>query len=104
MDQFINIVAVLYIIYVLGGWVLRWYSHKAAIADLKSQLDEKIRVIRIETHDELLFAYDAENSNFLGQGQDEDEIKQRLKTRFPDKIFLLNEKPFSALELTLPQN
>ena len=68
------------------------------MAEIRERVDIKIRVVRLEKHDNLLLAYDDENNNFLGQGLTEDEVKERLVTRFPDKIFILNEKPFGDLE------
>jgi hypothetical protein len=104
MEQLINFIGAMWLIYTIGGILLRWHSHKEAVEDLKLHLDEKIRVVRLETYENLLLAYDEENNHFLGQGLNENEIKERLMARFPDKIFLLNKKPFSAQELNIPEN
>jgi hypothetical protein len=104
MEQFINFVGTVWLIYTIGSIFVRWHSQKEAIKDLKEHLDEKIRVVRLEKYENLLLAYDDENNHFLGQGISENEIKERLMSRFPDKIFLLNKEPFSAQELNLPKN
>jgi hypothetical protein len=104
MDQIINLVGTLYIIYLALSWLLRQHVQKAAVEDLKSHLDEKIRVVRLEKYEDFLLAYDEENNNFLGQGTTEIEIKERLMSRFPDKIFLLDKQPFSAQKLNIPKN
>lgn len=104
MEQIINLVGTLYIIYVVLNWLVRQHFQKEAIKELKEQLDEKIRVVRLEKYEDLLLAYDEENNHFLGQGASETEIKERLIARFPDKIFLLDKQPFSAQELNLPNN
>jgi hypothetical protein len=104
MDQIINLIGTLYIIYFVLGWLVRQHVQKEAVEDLKAHLDEKIRVVRLEKYEDFLLAYDEENNSFLGQGTTEIEIKERLMSRFPDKIFLLNKQPFSAQELNIPEN
>jgi hypothetical protein len=104
MDQIINLVGTLYIAYLVLSWLVRRHIQKEAVEDLKAHLDEKIRVVRLEKYEDCLLAYDEENNHFLGQGISEHEIKERLMSRFPDKIFLLDKQPFSAQELNIPKN
>ena len=81
---------------------LGWKDYKETVSRVREHLDEKIRVVRlekIEAQQNLLLAYDGENNQFLGQGYTEEEIRQSIIKRFPQKIFLLHEKPFSALDL-----
>jgi hypothetical protein len=51
--------------------------------------DRMIRIVQLEPLPEhgTILAYDKENNQFLGQGASE---------RFPEKIFLLNDKAFTA--------
>lgn len=72
---------------------------KSKIEKMKEHLDSVIRVIQIETIGNLLLAYDAENQEFLAQGASIDEVQSNIMSRFPKKIFLLDEKPFSAMKL-----
>ena len=90
-------------IYSAIGFIARYRFEKELAIELREELDKKIRVIRLETHGNLLFAYDGENHEFLAQGLTEEELRQKVMTRFPNKIFLLNEKPFSALEINIPE-
>lgn len=68
---------------------------------VRAEADRRIRVVKLESVPDkgLILAFDGENNDFLGQGTSDDEIKQRIIERFPEKIFLLNDKVFSALKL-----
>lgn len=70
------------------------------VADMRTALAEKIRVIKLETYNEsVILAYDSENNDFLGQGNSIDELKKCIIERFPTKIFILNDKVFSATKI-----
>jgi hypothetical protein len=60
--------------------------------------DRTVRVVKLEPlpNQKTMLAYDAENDSFLGQGDSDEEIKERIMQRFPDKIFVLNDKVFTA--------
>ena len=64
------------------------------------QADRMIRIVQLETLPEhgTILAYDKENNQFLGQGSDEAELKANIMKRFPEKVFLLNDKAFTAKE------
>jgi hypothetical protein len=98
MEQFLTYLLYGYLAFQIFNWYLTQRVQKNMIAEIRERVDIKIRVVRLEKHENLLLAYDDENNNFLGQGLNEDEIRDRLVTRFPDKIFILNEKPFGDLE------
>ena len=74
-------------------------GEKSKIEKMKEHLDSVIRVINIEANGNLLLAYDAESQEFLGQGTSINEVQTNIMSRFPKKIFLLDEKPFSAMKL-----
>jgi hypothetical protein len=86
----------------VGARIILWLLFSSSQRELENAMreaaDEKIRVVRLEKYNELLLAYDEENNLFLGQGLTETEVKQRLVTRFPDKIFLLNKQPFGDID------
>ena len=65
--------------------------------------DARIRVVQLEPVPDkgLILAYDGENHQFLGQGLSIEEVKARIMERFPEKIFLLDNKVFSALKANL---
>jgi len=98
MEQFLTYLLYGYLAFQILNWYLVKQAQKDMISEIRERVDIKIRVVRLEKHENLLLAYDDENNNFLGQGLTEDEVKERLVTRFPDKIFILNEKPFGDLE------
>jgi hypothetical protein len=85
--------------------VLKLVAARAEIREtvdlVRAEADRRIRVVKLEPVPDkgLILAYDGENHEFLGQGATDEEIKQRIIERFPEKIFLLNDKVFSALKL-----
>ena len=91
-----------YLGYMILGVVATYFHEKELRQKIREELDEKIRVVRLEDYEGVLLAYDGENNEFLGQGRSEDEIKIKIMDRFPTKIFLLHEKPFSALPINTP--
>ena len=68
---------------------------------VRAEADRRIRVVKLEPVPDkgLILAFDDENHDFLGHGTSDEEVKQRIIERFPEKIFLLNDKVFSALKL-----
>jgi hypothetical protein len=48
------------------------------------QLLSKVVFMKIETHSDKLFAYNAVNEEFICQGKDMDELNQQFGIRFPD--------------------
>ncbi len=84
--------------YVLGR-ILRGYIDKKDREIIREKLDEKIRVVRLETLSEYntILAFDAEDNRFLGQGISEQEIETAIKARFPNNIFILDKRIFSAI-------
>lgn len=67
--------------------------------EIRDKVDKTVRIVSLEQLPEqgnLILAYDAENNQFLGQGVNIDEIRNNIMSRFPERIFLLNEQAFSA--------
>ena len=98
----IDIIVIALLIYNIVGWLLRQQVNKELETEIRAHLDEKIRVVRLETiaeQQDLILAFDGENDRFLAQGQTEDEVQRAIMQRFPNNIFLMNQKPFSALDL-----
>ena len=86
----------------LGRTVLTWIIESKEAENARMTLlhhaDMMIRIVKLESVPEqnIILAYDLENNQYLGQGRDEDEVKSSIMTRFPEKVFVLNDKPFSA--------
>jgi hypothetical protein len=71
----------------------------------REEADKRIRVVQLESlSDNTILAYDGENRQFLGQGTSVEEVKARIMERFPEKIFLLDNKVFSRLKLNIETN
>jgi hypothetical protein len=96
METLIDTICWIIIAYSVANALVKYFAMKETVQEIKEQLDKKIRVVKLETEKDLLLAYDEENGQFLGQGTSKDEVKKNLIERFPHKIFLLDESPFSA--------
>lgn len=72
----------------------------------REEADRRIRVVQLEPlpDNSTILAYDGENHQFLGQGTSVEEVKARIIERFPEKIFLLDNKVFSGLKLNVEAN
>ena len=73
-------------------------EHEQVKMQLMEHADRMIRIVQLEPMPEhgTILAYDKENNEFLGQGASEVEIKENIMKRFPEKVFLLNDKAFTA--------
>lgn len=96
----------LFLLMVMGSLALRWLLRDKSTnadygSDLKKTVDEHVRMVHLEHVKEqgLMYAYDKENNEFLGQGRTVDEVKQMIMQRWPQKIFYLNSDMFTALDL-----
>jgi len=96
MDELINIGCYALLIWVILSTIAKYYTTKMHIQEMKEELDAKIRVVKLETLPHTILAYDAETNQFLAQAADEVELKKKIVGRFPNKIFILSDKPFSA--------
>lgn len=90
--------------------VLRFIVAKAESEErldaFREQADKRIRVVQLEPLPDknTILAFDGENNDFLGQGTSVEEVKARIMERFPEKIFLLDNKVFSGLKLNIEAN
>ena len=67
---------------------------------IKVEADKRIRVVQLEkipTQGNLILAYDGENNDFLGQGKTEQEVKESIMSRYPEKFFILEDTVFSKI-------
>lgn len=80
------------------GYLVDTAEAEIAQKKLMHKADMMIRIVKLEPLPDqgTILAYDQENNQFLGQGSDESEVKDNIMKRFPEKIFLLNDKPFTA--------
>jgi len=71
------------------------------IENIIARVNEIVHRVRVEEHYNNYYWYDADSDDFLAQGSSPAELVDRLKSRFPDHIFLLEEKD-SMLKLSAP--
>jgi hypothetical protein len=104
--DFFTFLGIFFAVWIVLKMIAGHVTQRVELENLKQRIGEKIRVVRLEEPSELgdlILAYDQENDQYLGQGTNYDEVKQRIIDRFPDRIFLLNGEPFSKITLKLPQ-
>ena len=104
--DFFTFLGIFFAVWLTVKIIVNHIKQNIELENLKQHIGEKIRVVRLEEPSELgdlILAFDQENDQFLGQGTNYNEVKQRIIDRFPDRIFLLNGEPFSKMTLNLPQ-
>jgi len=74
---------------------------KDDIEKILNRVNEIVHRVRIEEHYNTYYWYDVDSDKFLAQGATPAELIDRLKIRFPEHIFLLEEKD-SMLKLSAP--
>lgn len=63
------------------------YRIEKEIESKVEKLKEKIIPSRIEESNGLLFLYNSETNEFLGQGADAETLETSVKARYPGKLF-----------------
>ena len=94
--DFFTILGTAVAIYFVGRVILAHIGRQLIDQDIKEEIAERIRVIKIEQHEQLMLAYDQENGEFLTQGLTAQEIEQNVVQRFPNRIFIFGTHVFSA--------
>jgi hypothetical protein len=72
---------------IVGTWLWARNLRKEVEAMHKdvSRVMQKIVFMRVEHHDNIIFAYNAFNNEFVCQGKDIDELNARFGLRYPDR-------------------
>jgi len=70
------------------------------VKSLETEREELIR-IKIEQHDGTLYAYRYEDSSFIAQANDRQELEKRLAEKFPGKRFGCTEDNLKEIGFTL---
>ena len=55
-------------------------------------MQEKIHQVKVEKHQDMLYWFDEDDDEFLGQGKDIQDIIHVLKSRFSEHIFLVSHQ------------
>jgi hypothetical protein len=106
MDIIIDIFATLFyalMIYIIVRVLLALLSLNRFI-DIMSERSQEIREhlgsiihpVKSETHDGVMYWYDAEDNTFLVQGRDDAELAAALKARWIDHIFIIGDRYLMA--------
>jgi hypothetical protein len=106
MDIILDIIAILFyalMIYIIVRVFLALLSLNRFI-DIMSERSQEIREhlssiihpVKSETHDGVMYWYDAEDNTFLVQGRDDAELAAALKARWIDHIFIIGDRYLMA--------
>ena len=106
MDIIIDIFATLFyalMIYIIVRVILALLSLNRFI-DIMSERSQEIREhlssiihpVKSETHNGVMYWYDAEDDTFLVQGRDDAELAAALKARWIDHIFIIGDRYLMA--------
>jgi hypothetical protein len=103
MSEIFTFIGILWLVLLCLRFIAERASIKTEMNKVREMADARIRVVQLEPVADkgLILAYDSENHDFLGQGLSIDEVKARIMERYPEKIFLLDDKVFSALKVNL---
>ena len=69
------------------------------IKDMQTQMKNSIILVEIEKHDDIFYLYDKDTREFIAQGTNFDEIRERCKTRFKDRAVVADESQMEQLGL-----
>ena len=119
MDIIIDIFATLFyalMIYIIVRVLLALFSLNRFIdvmsersQEIREHLSSIIHPVKSETHDGVMYWYDAEDNTFLVQGRDDAELAAALKARWIDHIFIIGDRylmsgpDFAMIEITDPE-
>lgn len=66
--------------------------------ELLEEFNEKVVYSRIEVENDTIIMYNNETNEFLAQGKTWEELNLRLKERFPDKWFHLDQEVIERIK------
>jgi hypothetical protein len=90
---------IVYTVMVLFFWslatrILNYLLIKKIKNTLRDNINDLIHEVNVEEHGPTSYWFDKETGNFLGQGKDDGELIDHVKSRFPGHIFIVPEKGF----------
>lgn len=74
---------------VIDGWQIVKLQERVTIIQ---KLQTLIHEVRVETVGDIEYWYDADSNAFLAQGKTIDEVISVIKSRFPNHIFLIENR------------
>jgi phenylpyruvate tautomerase PptA (4-oxalocrotonate tautomerase family) len=81
------------LINVINVWLDRRLSSysKEERQEIIKRVSEMIHNVRQEQHGDVHYWFDKDSAEFLGQGRNDDEVREHLLKRFKGHIFLIDE-------------
>ncbi len=98
MDLSIGEIVLLAVVIWIVSQVLLGVMDAFAIVKLQDRVDilkrlrDIIHQVKIEKRGEIEYWYDEHSEQFLGQGKNLDDVVSVLKARFPDHVFLIEDR------------
>ena len=119
MDIIMDVISILFealMIYVIVRVILALLSLNRFMdvmaergQEIREHLSSLIHPVKSETHNGVMYWYDAEDDTFLVQGRDDAELAAALKARWIDHIFIIGDRylmagpDFDVIEITDPE-
>jgi translation initiation factor IF-3 len=67
------------------------------IKDMQTQIKNTVIHVDIEKHDDIFYLYDKDTREFIAQGSNFEEVKQRCEARFKGKAVVADEHQMQLL-------
>ena len=67
------------------------------IKDMQEQIKNTVIHVDIEKHDDIFYLYDKDTREFIAQGSNFEEVKQRCEARFKGKAVVADEVQMNQL-------
>lgn len=67
------------------------------IKDMQAQIKNTVIHVDIEKHDDIFYLYDKDTREFIAQGSNFEEVKQRCEARFKGKAVVADEHQMQLL-------
>ena len=67
------------------------------IKDMQAQIKNTVIHVDIEKHDDIFYLYDKDTREFIAQGSNFEEVKQRCEARFKGKAVVADEVQMNQL-------
>ena len=119
MDMLAEIVSIVFealLIYFIVQFVMALFNVRRYLnvieersQEIREHLGTLIHPVKSETHNGVMYWYDAEDDTFLAQGRDDAELAAALKARWIDHIFIIGDRylmagpDFAVIEITDPE-
>ena len=85
---------------ILFGIYIGWTSHERAVRlrvthlvnQFEETLNESTIKIKLERHNDMMYAYELDTNHFMAQGSNAKELEDTLRSKYPGKMFAASTK------------